>query len=210
MPEKYKILIVDDDAGVLEMFDEFLRKEGYSVTKAYSGQAGLDFLQDEIFDLVITDIRMPDVTGQDILHAIKKNSPEIPVVLITAFGTVEAAISAMKEGAYDYISKPFRIDEVSIIVRRALEQKRMLKEYQYLKEGIKEKYKLDNIVGRSNEMFEVYKTVAKIAPSRSTVLITGESGTGKELVARAIHENSPRKDSPFCRYSLCFHPGNPD
>ena len=197
MSSKFKVLIADDDQAITSLFEEILSGEGYQVTAVNGGAAALKVIRDEDLDMLITDIMMPEVSGLDILHEVKKNHPDTMVILITSFGTVEAAISAMKDGAYDYISKPFKIDEIVLSVRRALEQKELLKQYQFLQKGIKEKYKLENIVGRSNEMLDVYKTVAKIAPSRSTVLITGESGSGKELVARAIHQNSTRADKPF-------------
>jgi DNA-binding NtrC family response regulator len=197
MPKKYNILIVDDDAEMVNLLEEILEKEGYSVTKAFRGKDALQIIKDEIFDMIITDIRMPEIGGLDILRAVKKIHPETIVLLVTAFGTIETAISAMREGAYDYIAKPFRIDEIRILVKRALDQQRLMKEYAYLQAGLKEKYRLENIVGSSNEMLEVYKTVAKVSDSRSTVLITGESGTGKELIARAVHHNSSRADRPF-------------
>lgn len=197
MPKKYNILIVDDDAEMVNLMEEILEKEGYSITKVFQGTEALQTIKDEIFDMVITDIRMPEIGGLDILRAVKKIHPETIVLLVTAFGTIETAISAMREGAYDYIAKPFRIDEIRILVKRALDQQRLMKEYAYLQAGLKEKYRLENIVGRSNEMLEVYKTVAKVSDSRSTVLITGESGTGKELIARAVHHNSSRADRPF-------------
>ncbi len=197
MSKKYNILIVDDDAEMVNLLEEILEKEGYSVTKAFQGKEALQTIKDEIFDMVITDIRMPEIGGLDILRAVKKIHLETIVLLVTAFGTIETAISAMREGAYDYIAKPFRIDEIRILVKRALDQQRLMKEYAYLQAGLKEKYRLENIVGSSNEMLEVYKTVAKVSDSRSTVLITGESGTGKELIARAVHHNSSRADRPF-------------
>jgi len=197
MKPGFRILIIDDEPEIVKLYQEILTQEGYDVTPAFSGVEGIQSVREDLFDMVITDIRMPEITGLDILQEVKKLHPETMVLLITAFGTIEAAIKAMKEGAYDYISKPARNDEIKIIVRRGLEQKQLQKDYQNLQKGLKDKYRLENIVGHSNEMLEVYKTVAKISPSRATVLITGESGTGKELVARALHQNSPRADRPF-------------
>jgi DNA-binding NtrC family response regulator len=197
MTPGFRILIVDDEPEIVKLYEELLTQEGYEITTAYSGAEGLRYVREDLFDMVITDIRMPDVTGLDILNEVRKLHPDTLVLLITAFGTIEAAIKAMKEGAYDYISKPARNDEIRLIVKRGLEQRQLQKNYQNLQKGLKDKYRLENIVGRSNEMLEVYKTVAKISQSRATVLITGESGTGKELVARAIHQNSPRAERPF-------------
>ena len=167
MSKKYNILVADDDAEMVNLLEEILQKEGYSVTKAFMGKEALSAIKENIFDMIITDIRMPEIGGLDILRAIKKTHPETIVLLITAFGTIETAISAMKEGAYDYIAKPFRIDEIRILVKRALEQQQILKEYEYLQKGLKEKYRFENIVGSSNEMVDIYKTVAKVSQSRS-------------------------------------------
>jgi two-component system, NtrC family, response regulator AtoC len=197
MSHQASILIVDDDLEMCRLLAEILDKEAYQTTTACSGREALEIIGKQSFDLVISDIKMPDINGIDVLKAVKQTSPETIILMITAFGTIESAISAMKQGAYDYIAKPFRIDEIKIGVKRALDQRQLLIEHRHLQQGLKEKYRFDNIVGSSNEMVEIYKLVAKVSSTRSTVLITGESGTGKELVARAIHFNSPRSEKPF-------------
>jgi DNA-binding NtrC family response regulator len=197
MTTKATILIVDDDPEMCRLLAEILNKEGYRTKSVSTGKEALGLIEKQSFDLVISDIRMPDVNGIDILKYVKQNSPDTVILMITAFGGIESAISAMKQGAYDYISKPFRIDEIKILVKRALEQRRLVLEHRRLQQGLREKYRFDNIVGSSNEMVEVYKLIAKVSSTRATVLITGESGTGKELVARSIHYNSSRAEKPF-------------
>ncbi|MFB3897288.1 MAG: sigma-54-dependent transcriptional regulator, partial [bacterium] len=197
MHHKASILIVDDDVEMCRLLAEILNREGYQTTTACSGREALEIIGKQGFELVISDIKMPDIDGIEVLKAVKQISPETSILMVTAFGTIESAISALKQGAYDYIAKPFRIDEIKIGVKRALDQRQLLLEHRHLQQGLKEKYRFDNIVGSSNEMVDIYKLIAKVSSTRSTVLITGESGTGKELVARAIHFNSTRSDKPF-------------
>ncbi len=191
------LLIVDDDEITCNLLDEVLSKEGYFVTKALNGQQAIQKGEHEFYDIVLTDIKMAGVDGMEVLKTYRQRSPETIIIMMTAFGSIETAIGAIKEGAYDYVSKPFKLDEIKLTIRRALEQRRLLKENNLYRQELIEKYKLENIVGRSPQMLEVYKTIARVAESRSTVLIAGESGTGKELVARAIHFNSPRSAKPF-------------
>jgi two-component system response regulator AtoC len=191
------ILIVDDDEITCNLLEEVLSKEGYGVDKALNGREAIDKGEKKAYDVVLTDIRMMDVDGMEVLRAYRQKSPDTIIIMMTAFGSIETAIQAIKEGAYDYVSKPFKLDEIKLTIRRSLEQKRLLQENILYRQELITKYKLENIVGRSPQMLQVYKTVARVAESRSTVLITGESGTGKELVARAIHFNSPRSSKPF-------------
>jgi two-component system, NtrC family, response regulator AtoC len=192
-----KILVVDDDPEIVAVLRELLEKEGASVTGCATGRAAVPAASDAGFDVVLADIRLPDMDGLALLQALQKASPESAVILMTAFGTVEMAIQAIKAGAYDYIPKPFKLDEVRIVVRRALERKRLLQENRRYRQELQGKYRLENVIGASGPMLETFKTVARVAPTRSTVLLQGESGTGKELIARAIHHNSDRAQLPF-------------
>ena len=197
MSSDAKILVVDDDSVVCDLLREVLSKEGYEVDVAGGGQEAVMKGKEAFFDIVLVDVRMPDVDGLDVLRAFRGASPETIVIVMTAFGSIETAIEAIKEGAYDYVSKPFKIEEIKITIRRVLERRRLLQENLRFRYELKERYRFERIVGSSSRMLEVYKAVARVAPSRSTVLIRGESGTGKELIAKAIHYNSPRADHPF-------------
>ncbi len=190
-----QILIVEDEKHMREILKMLLEGEGYSVFTAEDGGRGRDLLEKEIFDLVITDIKMPDLDGYGILKKALQVSPETPVIMITAFGTVENAIEAMKLGAYDYIHKPFKIDEIRLIIKKALEKKDLARQVTLLKE--RAITGLEHIVTANPSMREILKNLSRIAQSRANVLITGESGTGKDLVANAIHNLSDRKDQNF-------------
>ncbi|MBI5026487.1 MAG: sigma-54-dependent Fis family transcriptional regulator [Nitrospirae bacterium] len=194
---KGKILVVEDEKGMREVLGILLGGEGYDVTLCDGGPSGINALKKDIYDLVITDLRMPKIGGLDILKTTKELSPETVVVLITAFGTTESAIEAMKLGAFDYIQKPFKMDEIRLIVRNALEKRKLKEEVSLLKEQLETYYSLDNIIGKSPQMQELFSLIKKIAPSDANVLIEGESGSGKELVARAIHNLSIRKERTF-------------
>ncbi len=195
--QKEKILVADDEKSMREFLEIMLRKEGYRVTLASNGEEAVRWAEREIFDLALLDIRMPKVDGLSALKKIKTLSPETVVIVITAFASADTAIRAMKEGAYDYITKPFKVDEIKLIIRNALEKKNLEKENLLLKQVVQERYHFGNIVGQSPKMLELYRLLEKVAPTKTNILITGESGTGKELVAKAIHYNSPRKDKPF-------------
>jgi two-component system response regulator AtoC len=197
MPSQVRILVVDDDEITCNLLEEVLSKEGYVVHKALNGREAIEKGERRPYDVVLTDIRMLDVDGMEVLRAYRHRNPETIIIMMTAFGSIETAIRAMKEGAYDYVSKPFKLDEIKLTIQRALEQRRLLEENLHYRQELITKYKLENIVGRSPQMLQVYKTIARVAESRSTILIIGESGTGKELVARAIHFNSPRASRPF-------------
>jgi two-component system response regulator AtoC len=197
MPSPIHILVVDDDEITCSLLEEVLSKEGYEVEKALNGWEAIEKGMKKAYEVVLTDIKMAGVDGMEVLHSYRQKSPETIVIMMTAFGSIETAIGAIKEGAYDYVSKPFKLDEIKLTIRRALEQKRLTEENQLYRQELISKYKLENIVGRTPAMLQVYKTIARVADSRSTVLLAGESGTGKELVARAIHFNSPRAAKPF-------------
>ena len=191
------VLVVDDDEITCNLLEEVLTKEGYQVDRALNGKAAIEKGETQFYDVVLTDIRMVGVDGMEVLQAYRQKSPETTMIMMTAFGSLETAIKAIKEGAYDYVSKPFKLDEIKLALTRALEQKHLVQENLLYRQELLTKYKLENIVGRSSKMLQVYKTIARVAESRSTVLIVGESGTGKELVAWAIHFNSSRASAPF-------------
>lgn len=198
-PKIAKILVVDDEPSMLEFLEIMLKKDGYDVACTTSGKEAIGFCKESRYDMVITDIKMPQVTGLDVLRRVKEISPETIIIMITAYATMETAIQAMKEGAYDYISKPFKVDEIRMIIRDALERKEEDRGSALLKGKARHSYRFGNVdlVGKSKEMMRVYDLIQKVAQTRSNVLILGESGTGKELVARSIHNNSSRKDYPF-------------
>ena len=191
------VLIVDDDLSMREMLELMLTSEGYGVTCAEDGTKAIQMLAKKKYDLIISDIKMGPVGGLTVLREAKKHSPETVVIMISAFATTETAVEAMNEGAYDYIPKPFNVDEVKQTIRNALERKTLEHEKEILNAELKETYHFGHIVGNSSAMMKIYNEIKQVANTRSNVLITGESGTGKELIARAIHENSARKDKPF-------------
>ncbi|MGB9628714.1 MAG: sigma-54-dependent transcriptional regulator [Thermodesulfobacteriota bacterium] len=191
------LLIVDDDRVTLDLLKEVLLKEGYQVTTASSGEEAIALGRDHLFDVVITDVRMGEKNGIEVLRSFKKIQPETTVIVITAFGSMDSAIEAIREGAFDYISKPFKLEEIKFTVKRSLEQRRILEENKYYRQELLEKYQMRNVVGRTPQMLQIYKTIARVADSKSTILLYGERGTGKELIARSIHYNSHRNNRPF-------------
>jgi two-component system response regulator PilR (NtrC family) len=192
-----KILIVDDERSMRDVLSIMLQRAGYSVAVAGDGEEAIAQIGKEIFDLVITDLKMPRVGGIEVLKAVKEVSPDTVVILMTAFASTDSAVQALKNGAYDYIQKPFNVDEVTINVRNALERRRLSTENRLLKREIANQSSLAQIIGQSEAMQKVLEVVRKVADSKSNVLICGESGTGKELIARAIHYNSSRSRLPF-------------
>lgn len=191
------ILVADDDAVARDLLAEALRKEGYVVEAFASGEEVIARGRQGRVDLVLTDIRMGAVDGLTVLREFKRMSPNTAVVVLTAFGSLEGAIEAIKQGAYDYLAKPFKREDIKLVVKRALDHCRLLQENARFREELKGKDEWSPLVGSSTAMLEVYKLVARVAESKSTVLLQGESGTGKELIARAIHANGPRRDKPF-------------
>jgi two-component system, NtrC family, response regulator PilR len=194
---KDKILVVDDEQSMREFLEIMLKKEDYKVSLASNGEEVLKLLERDIFDLVLLDVRMPKMDGIAVLKKIKALAPETIVIMITAYASHDTAVKAMKEGAYDYITKPFKIDEIKLIIENALEKKNLQKENSLLKQVVRDRYHFDNIIGQSPKMQTLYDLLEKVSPTKTNILVTGESGTGKELVAKAIHYNSPRKDRPF-------------
>ncbi len=192
-----KILIVDDEQSMRDFLAIMLKKEGHEIVTAENGGDALKAVQVEIFDLVISDVKMPGIDGIAVLKSIKEISPETVVIMITAFATAETAVEAMKLGASDYIIKPFKVDELKIIINNSLEKRYLRKENTLLKREIESRAGFENFIGKSEPMQKVFALIRQVAETNSTVLITGESGTGKELVAKAIHFNSPRKKKPF-------------
>src|SRR5512139_804141 len=191
------LLVVDDDPVTIDLLKEVFTKEGYDVSTALSGEEAITQGMDNLFDIIITDVRMGEKDGMEVLRFFKKNAPETTVIMITAFGSIETAIEAIREGAYDYISKPFRLDEIKFTIQRALEQRRLIQENKFFRQELLDKYQFKNVIGRTPQMFQVYKTIAKVADTKSTVLLCGERGTGKELIARSIHYNSQRNNRTF-------------
>lgn len=192
-----EILVVDDEKSMREFLSIALSHEGYNVVTAENGHKAIKLLREIAPELVITDMKMPEKTGIDVLKEAKEINPYLPVIMITAYSSTEDAVGAMKLGAADYITKPFKLDEIKRVIRSALEKDALRKENIYLKKALKDKYNFSNIVGKSGRMLKVFEVIKHVSEGKSTVLITGESGTGKELVARAIHFNSPRREKPF-------------
>lgn len=203
-----RILVVDDEESIREFFEIMLKREGYEVVTAANGLEALEALKKQSMDLVISDIQMPEMSGMELLTRMKETDPEATVIMITAFGSTDTAVEAMKLGAYDYVQKPFKIDEVKIIIRQALEKRSLKMENAQLKKELGTKYAFDNIIGGAPPMMRIYEMVKRVANTKSSVLITGESGTGKELIARAIHYNGPLKDKPFVTVNCGAIPEN--
>jgi two-component system response regulator PilR (NtrC family) len=192
-----RILVVDDKEGMREFFQIFLGREGHEVSVAPDGEEALRLIREGRFDLAISDIKMPGLDGIGFLRGLREIDPQLPVIMITAYPTLESSIEALRLGAYDYIIKPFNNDEVRIKIANALESSALRRENLYLREGLREKYRFEGIVGKSPKMMALYELMEKVCRVSTTLLIEGESGTGKELVARAIHYNGPRAQAPF-------------
>jgi len=192
-----RILIVDDEESFRNVLTVILRKEGYEVEGATNGEEGLNKISNAAFDHVLCDIRMPKMDGLEFLRESQKAGAEAPVIMMSAFGTVDTAIEAMKLGAYDYISKPFKPDEIILTLKKAEEREGLRKENELLRRQVKKEYSFENIVSKNEKMNKIFEIIRKVAPYKSTILITGESGTGKELVAKAIHYNSDRSKMFF-------------
>ena len=199
MEKKNTILVVDDDPGHRTMLRTLLSGWGYAVTEADDGATAIEKVQHQAFDLVLMDVRMIKVSGLQALTEIKAFNPSIPVIIMTAFSSVETAVEALKSGAYDYLTKPLDFDELHLTMERAMEHVHLKEENRLLRESLGKHFDRQNLIGRSQAMVRLLETVAQVSPSEATVLITGESGTGKEMIAGAIHFNSPRKEAPFVK-----------
>lgn len=204
MSELASILVVDDEPIMQEILGDFLREEGYSIDIAGSGEEGVELAQKSSYDCAIVDLMMPGIDGIETMQKLREIDTSLPVIVVTAFASVESAVEAMKRGAFEYITKPFKNDEVLVVLQKAirtrqleLEVPQLKEEVKTLRKALKDKYSFENIVGKNRYMQEVYSLIEQAAPSRSTILIQGESGTGKELVAKAIHANSARAEKPF-------------
>ena len=194
---KYRVLIVDDEESMRDFLSIMLHREGYQVDTAVDGAQAVVHLRDHSYDLVISDIKMPRMTGLELLAHIKDRTPETVVLMVTAFSSTDEAVEAMKQGAYDYITKPFKNEEIRLIVKNALERRDLRRENLALKEALGQRFSFDGLIGKSKSMQDVFNMIRKVSSSPVKILVTGESGTGKELVARAIHYNSDRRDGPF-------------
>ena len=197
MNQKGTVLIVDDEPNMCRILQEILEAEHYQVRTANDGIKALLLFKDSPSDIVISDLRMPKMDGMELLKEIKNQSPETEVILMSAYATVESAVESMKAGAYDYVLKPFQLDEIVLTVAKARERQNLLSRNRQLEAEIEKKYSFDKLFGKSSAMTQVFQLIAKVAPSDSTILITGESGTGKELISKAIHFHSPRKEKPM-------------
>jgi DNA-binding NtrC family response regulator len=200
-PSKVRILLVDDDQIILDSLGGFLSLEGYDVTAAATIPNAIDCLKAGRYNLVITDVNMPTSDGFELLRYIRAHHQDVATIMITGYGTIESAIDAIKQGAYDYLTKPIIDDDVRVTVRRALQQEELLAENRRLRQALSSRFSFDNIVGRHYRMAKVFELIDAVADGKTTVLITGESGTGKSIIARAIHARSPRRDKPFVEVS---------
>lgn len=200
--KEYSILIVDDEETQRNILSGYLQKKGFKVYSASSGNEGVDVTKNNLIDIVLSDYKMPDKTGIEVLEEVKKMNPEISFVILTAYGTVENAVKAMRLGAYDYISKPVDLDELDLLMEKIIETKNLKSEIQILRSQLQEKFKFDSFISNSPKMDEVLSVASRAAESKATILITGESGTGKEVLAKAIHFASSRKDKPFIAVNI--------
>ena len=199
MNHRKTVLVVDDDDTHRTMLRTLVGGWGYDIVEADDGSTAIEKVQGRPFDLILMDVRMLKVSGLEALERIKAFNPAIPVTIMTAYSSVETAVEALKKGAYDYLTKPLDFDKLRLTIERAMEHKRLKEENRLLKENLGKHFDMQNIIGRSPAMISLFETVAHVAPSEATVMITGESGTGKELIAGVIHHNSPRKDGPFVK-----------
>jgi len=203
---KEKILVVDDEVNIARGICEALGKEGYRTASVPNGLKALEEIRQHFFHLIITDRRMPGMSGLELLRQVKKERPETVVVMLTAYGTIETAVEAMREGAYDYLSKPIDIKRLRILVKKALEKQGLIRENQILRRRLEGRTQFDRIVGKSEKIREIYRLIEQVADTKSTILIQGESGTGKELIARAIHEHSSRCRKHFLALNCAVLP----
>ncbi len=196
---KFTILVIDDEKNIREGLKAALELDGYNVELAADGAAGLEIALKSEVDLVITDLKMPGVTGEEVLRRVTSETPGIPVIVLTGHGTVESAVDAMRAGAYDFLTKPLNLDRLSLLVKRALQNRELVLQHRELEREVSGKRSFEHIIGKSPAMTRVFDIVKKVASTKASVLITGESGVGKELIANALHNLSPRKDKPFIK-----------
>ena len=206
MSSKGRIVVIDDEVNAAAALETLLREDGYEVARANDGRAGLQLLEKNEPDVVLTDLRMPGMDGLELLGRIKEIRPETMVILMTAYGTVKTAVKAMKLGAEDYLGKPIDVEELEVVLQKVLEKKSLLAETRGLRQRLEHKYRFDNLVGESPEMLAVFKTIRQVAPAAASVLLLGESGTGKELFAQALHQNSSRSARPFVKVACAALP----
>ena len=192
-----KILIVDDELIMRESLAGWLQRDGYTVDAAPSGEEALEKLKEARFDIMLVDIKMEGISGLDVLQHVKENDPDVAIVMITAYGSIPTAIEAMKNGAYDYMLKPFDPNELGVLIEKIIRYQDQAREMQFLREEVKERTRFESMIGQSKPMQDIFNLICDVAPMDSTVLITGETGTGKGLAAKAIHTNSPRCNGPF-------------
>jgi DNA-binding NtrC family response regulator len=205
---KGTVLIIDDEEEIRESIEMLLSSEGFAVSSAASGEEGLRKIEENLFDLVLLDLMLPGKSGMEIQKDIKRVDPSLPVVILTAMAAIETAVSAIKEGAFDYVTKPWNNEKLVVVVNNAIKQRQLLNENLYLRRALKERFGYNNIIGKSEKILKVLDLVTQVAPSRSTILIQGESGTGKELIAKAIHLKSPRADRSFVPVNSGSMPGD--
>jgi DNA-binding NtrC family response regulator len=206
MPYRFRILVVDDEPAQRELVAGFLKKQAFEVSSAERGAKAVELFRQDSFDLVLTDQKMPNMSGLDLLQAVRAINPETPVILMTAFGSIEAAVSAIQGGATDYLIKPLNLDELLYRIRQVSDRYRIIAENRELREALQSRHRIEGIIGESGQMLEVVSLVRRVAPSEATVLIRGESGTGKELIAKAIHFASPRASGPMIKVNCAALP----
>ncbi len=201
MEQKVSILVVDDEEIVRESLSSWLQEDGYEVVTAENGPRALERLPEKDWTLLLVDLKMPGMDGLQLMEEVHKTLPDMVILIMTAFATVDTAVNAMKQGAYDYLVKPFDPEDLSMSIRKIVEHKKLVQENEFLRKELKKQYRLHDMISKNDEMLGIFEMVRTISKSNSTVLIQGESGTGKELLARAIHEESDRKSAPFISVS---------
>ena len=193
----HHIVIIDDEKSQVDALAGYFKKKGFTISAAFNGTDGVKIVENEVVDLVISDFKMPDMNGIDVLNNVKAINPEVSVIIMTAFGSIDNALEAMHAGATDYLTKPVDLDQLQIVVDRTLEYRQVMTENRLLRDQLRERHQFAQIISSSRAMEEALNIAGRVAPGKTTVLITGESGTGKELIARAIHQASPRRNAPF-------------